>query len=76
MKNISRTRAICSLLLLLLCSFSLLFGDDLSKPVTEVIEELYVKVTMRDGVRLSTNIYRPDTQGTFPTLRMRTILHM
>ncbi|MCK4855491.1 MAG: CocE/NonD family hydrolase, partial [Bacteroidales bacterium] len=36
-----------------------------------VIEELDVKVTMRDGVRLSTNIYRPDTSGTFPVLLAR-----
>ena len=36
-----------------------------------VIEELDVKVTMRDGIRLSTNIYRPDTSGTFPVLLAR-----
>ena len=37
-----------------------------------VIEELDVKVTTRDGVRLSTNIYRPDTPGRFPALLTRT----
>lgn len=36
-----------------------------------VIEELDVKVPMRDGVRLSTNIYRPDSPGRFPVLLMR-----
>ena len=36
-----------------------------------IIEELDVKVTMRDGVRLSTNIYRPDAPGKFPVLLMR-----
>jgi len=37
-----------------------------------VKEELDVKVTMHDGIRLSTNIYRPDTSGEFPVLLMRT----
>ena len=36
-----------------------------------VLEELDVKVAMRDGVRLSTNIYRPDTDGRFPVLLAR-----
>jgi putative CocE/NonD family hydrolase len=38
---------------------------------SHVIEELDVKVPMRDGVRLSTNIYRPDAPGKFPVLLMR-----
>ncbi len=37
-----------------------------------VIEELDVKVELRDGVRLSANIYRPDARGRFPALLMRT----
>lgn len=36
-----------------------------------VIEELDVKVPMRDGVLLSTNIYRPDMPGRYPVLLMR-----
>jgi putative CocE/NonD family hydrolase len=36
-----------------------------------VIEELDVKVPMRDGVLLSTNIYRPDVPGRYPVLLMR-----
>jgi len=40
-------------------------------PVYKIIEELDVKVTMRDGVKLSTNIYRPDAPGKFPALLMR-----
>ncbi len=36
-----------------------------------VLEEIDVKVPMRDGVRLSTNIYRPDAPGEFPVLLMR-----
>jgi len=31
-----------------------------------------VKVILRDGVRLSANIYRPDSDGAFPALLMRT----
>ena len=38
----------------------------------KVIAELDVKVPMRDGVRLSTNIFRPDAPGKFPVLLMRT----
>jgi uncharacterized protein len=46
-------------------------AQELSKPVYKVIEELDVKVTMRDGVKLSTNIYHPDAPGKFPALLMR-----
>jgi len=45
---------------------------ELSAPEYIVIEELGVMVKMRDGVRLSTNIYRPDSPGEFPVLLMRT----
>ncbi len=31
-----------------------------------------IKVPMRDGVLLSTDVYRPDTSGTFPVLLLRT----
>jgi uncharacterized protein len=43
-----------------------------SAPFYQVTEDLDVKVSMRDGVRLSTNIYRPDATGRFPVLLMRT----
>ncbi|MEE9460895.1 MAG: CocE/NonD family hydrolase [Bacteroidales bacterium] len=46
-------------------------AQNVSEATYPVIEELDVKVTMRDGVRLSTNIYRPDTSGTFPVLLAR-----
>lgn len=42
-----------------------------SEPFYKVIEEMEVKVPMRDGVRLSANIYRPDAPGKFPVLLMR-----
>jgi len=65
-----------SVFLLLFLSLSLFlplsYAEELSQPVYSVIEELDVRVTMRDGVRLSTNIYRPDTEGTFPALLLRT----
>jgi hypothetical protein len=44
---------------------------DLSASPYKVIEEIDVRVPMRDGVRLSTNIYRPDAPGKFPVLLMR-----
>ena len=49
-----------------------LSAEKFSQPVYDVVEELDVKVAMRDGVRLSTNIYRPDAPGRFPVLLMRT----
>lgn len=39
---------------------------------SKVYEELDVMVTMRDGVKLSTNIYRPDSSGSYPVLLLRT----
>jgi len=47
-------------------------AQELPQPSYKVKEELDIKVTMRDGVRLSANIYRPDTVGDFPALLMRT----
>ncbi len=47
-------------------------GQEVSEASYTVKEELDVKVSMRDGVRLSTNIYRPDAEGKFPVLLMRT----
>ena len=41
------------------------------QPAYKVTEQLDVRVEMRDGVRLSTNIYRPDAKGQFPVLLMR-----
>ncbi len=36
-----------------------------------VREELDVKVPMRDGIRLSTNIYRPEAPGSYPVILVR-----
>jgi putative CocE/NonD family hydrolase len=57
--------------LLVSLASSLCLSQELSQPIFRVIEELDVKVSMRDGIRLSTNIYRPDTPGSFPVLLMR-----
>jgi putative CocE/NonD family hydrolase len=48
-----------------------------SQPEFGVLVEKNVKVPMRDGVRLATDIYRPavdgvHAQGTFPTILVRT----
>ena len=44
----------------------------LSKPTYGVRMEHNVLVPMRDGVRLSVDIYRPDADGTFPVILVRT----
>ncbi len=44
---------------------------EISESNIAVIEELDVKVSMRDGVRLSTNIYRPKGSGRYPVLLTR-----
>jgi len=59
-----------SLLFVFFVSVSL--AEELSQPVYKVIEEKNVMVEMRDGVRLATDIYRPDAEGKFPALLVRT----
>lgn len=44
----------------------------LSKPSYQVHREANVRVPMRDGVTLSTDIYRPDAGGRFPAILVRT----
>lgn len=44
----------------------------LSKPQFEVVEERGVKVPMRDGLELSADIYRPDAEGKYPVIVVRT----
>ena len=38
----------------------------------EPVAQLHLKVSMRDGVKLCTNVFRPAGQGRFPTLVQRT----
>ena len=46
---------------------------DTAQPVQPFRVRLDVKVPMRDGVLLSTDIYLPNAPGPFPTLLLRTI---
>lgn len=63
---------LCLALLLPVYPASVSFAQVSAEKVHAVIEELDVKVPMRDGVLLSTNIYRPDAPGRFPALLIRT----
>ena len=49
----------------LIISYSVMASDG-------VVVKLDVKVPMRDGIRLSTNIFLPNTEGIFPTILLRT----
>jgi putative CocE/NonD family hydrolase len=44
----------------------------LSQPKFAIKEELNVRVAMRDGVKLATDIYRPDQPGKHPAILIRT----
>ena len=44
----------------------------LSQPKYKVRTEANVRVPMRDGVTLATDIYRPDAEGRFPAILVRT----
>src|SRR5262245_11955986 len=44
----------------------------LSKPSYRVRTEIDIRIPMRDGVTLSADIYRPDTDGRFPAILVRT----
>src|SRR5512140_1171103 len=71
MKSISGFKGMALFLIMLNIQPAFCQTGELSEPVYKVIEELDVRVPMRDGVRLSTNIYRPDAPGRFPVLLMR-----
>ena len=65
-------KAVFIAIMLFYFASSFCLSQELSQPVYQVIEELDVKVSMRDGIRLSTNIYRPDAPDKFPVMLMRT----
>jgi uncharacterized protein len=46
--------------------------EKLSKPIYKVRREANVRIPLRDGVTLSTDIYRPDTVGKFAAILVRT----
>ncbi|MGI6766368.1 MAG: CocE/NonD family hydrolase [Lentihominibacter sp.] len=43
-------------------------ADKLSKPEYKMVVEKNIKVTMRDGVKIDMDIYRPDAPGQFPVI--------
>jgi putative CocE/NonD family hydrolase len=43
-------------------------ADKLSKPEYKMVVDRDVTVTMRDGVQVAVNVYRPDASGPFPAL--------
>jgi predicted acyl esterase len=45
---------------------------NLSQPQYKVKCEFNVAIPMRDGVKLSADVYRPDAEGRFPVLLTRT----
>lgn len=42
--------------------------DEISQPEYDVVEERDVFVTVRDGVEIAVNVFRPDADGEFPAL--------
>jgi putative CocE/NonD family hydrolase len=56
----------------LAAAFSLLVPQAHAAERYGVVVERYVEVTMRDGVKLRADIYRPDAAGKFPVLLQRT----
>lgn len=44
----------------------------LSKPEHKIVEERNVGITMRDGIKLAADIYRPQAEGKFPVILTRT----
>ena len=72
MKACIRFTMLLAVSLLLVSFVSVSLAEELSQPVYKVIEEKTVMVEMRDGVRLATDIYRPDAEGKFPALLVRT----
>ena len=71
MKRAIRLGIICISLSLFWINPTLCQTEKPQEQQIRIIEELDVKVPMRDGIRLSTNIYRPDGPGRFPVLLMR-----
>jgi len=58
------------LLLIVLCVSA--WGADVSAPTYSVKIEFSTRLKMRDGVELSVDIYRPDSDGRFPVILSRT----
>ncbi|MEA2064256.1 MAG: CocE/NonD family hydrolase, partial [Gemmatimonadota bacterium] len=70
--NILRVRLLTVLFLSLLVSAVLPHELRAGDAAFQVRAEFDIKVPMRDGTLLSTDVYRPDTAGTWPVLLLRT----
>jgi putative CocE/NonD family hydrolase len=64
----------CVLGITLVISFSLsnFAGDNISAQGGDVLMQMNVKIQMRDGIKLATDIYRPRDEGKFPVILVRT----
>ncbi len=71
MKIYNRLRLILFAFILTSWIPAALYGQQKDGGEYGVVEEMDVKVPMRDGIRLSTNIYRPDAPGRFPVILIR-----
>ena len=47
-------------------------ADKLSQPKYDMIVEKNVYVTMRDGIKVAVDVFRPDAEGEFPAIFMST----
>src|ERR1035441_522019 len=74
-KNGFCSRVCCGLLLMTIAAAARpLYAQsgEISKPIYSERREFNVMVPMRDKVRLSADIYRPDAHGRFPVILERT----
>ena len=74
MKHHIRFTTILTLSLLIVSFASFPLAEKLSQPIYEVIEDKDVMVTMRDGVRLATDIYLPAEKGEVVSEKLPAIL--
>ena len=69
------TKKISTFIILLVLLFAITFisySQELSQPDYKVKYEFNVRIPMRDGVETSADIYRPDAEGKFPVILVRT----
>lgn len=59
-------------IVLLIVSVGAWSQESRNQPSHEVRMEFDVRVPMRDGTELSADVYRPDAEGTFPVILVRT----
>ena len=69
---VSKSQMCSKRISIFLCAILIFFSDSISAQIYEVEVHEDVKVTMRDDVRLSTNVFVPKAEGPFPVILMRT----